>query len=83
MILRKSEATAKGGPAYERLLRIAETRDSGQVQRIALFIASTYDGEAFPFDPFELRAVDERRPRSGCDGWRRVDRLSTAQCQRS
>ena len=59
MILRKSEATAKGGPAYERLLRIAETRDSGQVQRIALFIASTYDGEAFPFDPFELRAVDE------------------------
>jgi len=37
----------------------AETRDSGQVRRVALFIAATYNGEAFPFDLFELRAVDE------------------------
>ena len=59
MLLRKGEATAKGGHAYQRLLQIAETRDSGQVHRIALFIAATYNGEAFPFDLFELRAVDE------------------------
>ena len=57
--LRQAEATAKGGHAMERLLQLAETRDSGQVRRIALFLAATYDGEAFPLDPFELRAVDE------------------------
>ena len=32
MILRKREATAKGGHAYQRLLQLTETRDSGQVQ---------------------------------------------------
>lgn len=56
---RKSEATAKGGQAFLRLLQLAETRDSGQVHRIALFIAATYNGEAFPLDLYELRAVDE------------------------
>jgi len=59
MVLRKGEATAKGGHAFQRLLHLTETRDSGQVRRIALFIAATYNGEAFPFDLFELRAVDE------------------------
>ena len=59
MLLRQGEATAKGGHAYQRLLHLAETRDSGQIRRIALFIAATYNGEAFPFDLFELRAVDE------------------------
>ena len=59
MVLRKAEATAKGGHAFERLLQLAETRDSGQVRRVASFIAATYNGEAFPFDLFELRAVDE------------------------
>ena len=60
MVLRKGEATAKGGHAFQRLLQLAETRDSGQVRRIALFIiAATYNGEAFPFDLFEMRAVDE------------------------
>lgn len=59
MVLRKAQATAKGGHAFQRLLHLAETRDSGQVRRIALFIAATYNGEAFPFDLFELRAVDE------------------------
>ena len=49
MVLRKGEATAKGGHAFQRLLQLAETRDSGQVRRVALF----------PFDLFELRAVDE------------------------
>ena len=59
IVLRKGEATAKGGHAFQRLLQLAETRDSGQVRRVALFIASTYNGGAFPFDLFELRAVDE------------------------
>jgi hypothetical protein len=58
MRLRSSEATAKGGQAYLRLLILAETRNSGQIPRIAKFIASTYNGDAFPFDLFELRALD-------------------------
>jgi hypothetical protein len=57
--LRVGQATAQCGHAFQRLLQLAETRDSGQTRRIALFIASTYDGQAFPFDLFELRAVDE------------------------
>ena len=44
MVLRKGEATAKGGHAFQRLLQLAETRDSGQVRRVALFIAATYNG---------------------------------------
>lgn len=53
--LRKTEATAKGGHAFQRL-QLAETRDSGQVRRVARFVAATYNGQAFPFDLFELRA---------------------------
>ena len=30
-----------------------------QLPSVALLIASTYSGEAFPFDLFELRVVDE------------------------
>lgn len=51
-------AQAAAAQAYARLLDLAERRDSGQIARVARFIASTYNGEAFPFDPFELRAVD-------------------------
>jgi len=56
--LRSSEATAKGGQAFARLLSLAETGNSGQVRRVVQFIASTYNGEAFPFDLFELRGLD-------------------------
>lgn len=52
------EATRKGTHAFARLLELAEARDSGQIARIARFIAATYNGDAFKFDPFELRAVD-------------------------
>ena len=52
------EATAAGAQAYARLLKLAEERDSGQIARVARFIAATYNGAAFPLDPFELRAVD-------------------------
>jgi hypothetical protein len=58
MRLRSSEATAKGGQGFLRLLTLAETRNSGQIPRIAKFIASTYNGNAFPFDLFDLRALD-------------------------
>ena len=59
MVVRKGEATEKGGHADQRLPQLAETSDSGQVRRVALFIVATYNGEAFPVDRFELRAVDE------------------------
>jgi len=53
-----SEAQGKAAQAYARLLSLAERGDSGQVGRIAQFLAGTYNGEAFPFDLFELRTVD-------------------------
>ena len=56
--LRSGEATAEGGEAYARLLTLAETHNFGQIPRIAKFIASTYNGDAFAFDLFELRALD-------------------------
>jgi hypothetical protein len=55
---RAQQAQAAAAQAYARLLELAEKRDSGQVRRVAQFIASTYDGATFPFDLFELRAVD-------------------------
>ena len=55
---RSSETTRNGAQAFARLLRLAETQDSGQMPRIARFLAATYNGRAFPFDVFELRAVD-------------------------
>lgn len=33
-------------------------RGVGQTQRVAAFISSTFNGRTFPFDLFELRAVD-------------------------
>jgi len=56
---RRSEATAKGGQAFLRLLLVAEHHDSAHAKRIAGFIASTYNGQVFPFDLYELRMFDE------------------------
>ena len=55
---RSRQATQSGAQAFARLLRLAEERDSGQIPRVARFLAATYNGRAFKFDPFELRAVD-------------------------
>lgn len=55
---RAMAAQAAAAQAYGRLLSLAETRQSGQIHRVARFLASTYNGEVFPFDLFELRAVD-------------------------
>ena len=49
---------AAAAHAFERLLTLAEQRDSGQIRHVVRFLASSYNGEAFPFDLFELRAVD-------------------------
>ena len=38
------QATQAGAQAFARLLTLAETRDSGQIPRIARFLAATYNG---------------------------------------
>jgi hypothetical protein len=55
---RSRAATAAGAQAFARLLHLAEERDSGQIVRIARFLAASFNGQVFPLDPFELRAVD-------------------------
>ena len=52
------QGSQAGAQAIARLLSLAETRDSGQISRIARFLAATYNGQAFQLDLFELRAVD-------------------------
>jgi hypothetical protein len=55
---RARAAQGVAAQAYARLLKLAETGDSGQIRRVAQFLASSYNGQAFPFDLYELRAVD-------------------------
>jgi hypothetical protein len=55
---RSDDATRKGAQAFARLLQLAETRDSGQIPRIARFLAAMYNGHAFQLDLFKLRTVD-------------------------
>ena len=55
---RSADSTRLGAPAFARLLDLAENHNSGQIPRIARFIAATYNGRAFQIDLFELRAVD-------------------------
>lgn len=55
---RSAVAQAKAAQAYGRLLNLAETNDSGQIQKIVQFLAATYDSNAFNFDLFDLRSLD-------------------------
>ena len=55
---RSLQVTQAGARAFARLLKLAEERDSGQIPRIARFLAATYDGQAFQLDPFDLLSVD-------------------------
>jgi hypothetical protein len=55
---RSLQSTQAGAQAFARLVKLAEERDSGQIARIARFLAATYNGQAFQLDLFELRAVD-------------------------
>ena len=60
---RSRQSTQAGAQAFARLLKLAEELDSGQIPRIARFLAATYNGQAFQLDVFELRAVDVRDQR--------------------
>lgn len=55
---RANSVQAAAAQAFGRLLGLAEERDSGQIRTVVRFLASTYNGAAFPFDLFELRTVD-------------------------
>lgn len=55
---RALQAQARAAQAYLRLVELAERSDSGQAHRVALFLASTFDGRTYPFDLFELRTMD-------------------------
>jgi len=55
---RAQRAQAGAAQAYERLLHLAEAGNSGQPRIVAHFVASTFDGQTFPFDLFDLRALD-------------------------
>lgn len=55
---RARTAQAAAAQAFARLLGLAETRGSGQIRCIVQFIASTYNGQAFPWDVYDLRAMD-------------------------
>lgn len=54
---RATASTLAGGQALERLLRLAESRDSGQILRVALFLGAVWNG-ARHFDLYDLRALD-------------------------
>ena len=55
---RSAAAQGKAAHAYERLLHLAETRDSGQIAKVAQFLAATFNGTHFHFDLFDLRTLD-------------------------
>ena len=55
---RALEAQGKAAQALLRLVDVAERYDSGQARRVAGFLASTFNGSAYPFDLFELRTLD-------------------------
>ena len=54
---RASAATGQGAHALERLLRLAETRQSGQIERIASFLGGIWNGKRH-FDLYDLRTLD-------------------------
>ena len=54
---RATAATAKGVTALERLLSLAETRQSGQIEHIASFLGAVWNGKRH-FDLYDLRALD-------------------------
>ena len=55
---RAKESQAKAAQAFARLLEIAETSHAGQAGRVAQFLASTFNGRAYPYDLFDLRSFD-------------------------
>jgi len=58
IIAQQKQLIASGVPALERLMAIAERNASGQARHISLFLLGLYNGERFPFDLTNLRAID-------------------------
>ncbi|HUE84496.1 MAG TPA: hypothetical protein VMO26_00310 [Vicinamibacterales bacterium] len=56
-MLPRAQNEARGIPALERLIRIAHG-DHGQACRVRRFLLGLYNGEAFPLDLTDLRALD-------------------------
>ena len=54
---RAAAATAGGRDALRRLLALAETRQSGQIERVAKFLGACWNG-ARHFDFCDLRTLD-------------------------
>lgn len=55
---RSRNVTATGAQAFQRMLCLAETHNSGQIAWIASFMAATCDGEAIGFNLCKVRAGD-------------------------
>ena len=51
------QTQANAAQAYLRLVELAERSDTGPVRRVARFLASTFNGERYPLDLFDLRAL--------------------------
>jgi hypothetical protein len=49
---------AEGVPALRRLVNMAETRNSGQIRKIALVLAGLYNSYSYPLPMIELRGLD-------------------------
>lgn len=58
IMLQLEKDRAAGVPALKRLVDLCETRDSGQIARIARLLAGLYNGYAYPFDLTDLRGLD-------------------------
>lgn len=56
--VRASRSLELAKPAFAHLLHLAETRDSGQIARVAKFIAATYNSRVHSFDLYDLRCLD-------------------------
>lgn len=54
----RAELASAAGAAYDRLLTLAETRDSGQIARIAGFIAATFNWHEYRWDWSDIRCLD-------------------------
>ena len=55
---RAAAVQGQAAQALARLLNIAEESDTGQARRVANFIAASFNGRAYTFDLFDLRALD-------------------------
>jgi hypothetical protein len=49
---------AAGEPALRRLVELCESRSSGQLHRIARFLAGLFNGDDYPYDLTLLRSLD-------------------------